>query len=69
MFQEYRKEIEWGGRQLVLETGKIARQADGWHVDVRLAPSRQRHVPALPELADILGAERKVEILHHLNAE
>ncbi len=29
MFQEYRKEIEWGGRTLVLESGKIARQADG----------------------------------------
>ena len=29
MFQEYRKEIDWGGRKLVLETGKIARQADG----------------------------------------
>jgi polyribonucleotide nucleotidyltransferase len=29
MFKEFRKEIEWGGRKLVLETGKIARQADG----------------------------------------
>ncbi|TVR95432.1 MAG: polyribonucleotide nucleotidyltransferase [Rhodospirillales bacterium] len=29
MFQEFRKELEWGGRPLVLETGKIARQADG----------------------------------------
>ncbi len=29
MFQEYRKEIQWGGRPLVFETGKIARQADG----------------------------------------
>ena len=29
MFNHYRKEIEWGGRRLVLETGKIARQADG----------------------------------------
>ena len=29
MFKHYRKEIEWGGRKLVLETGKIARQADG----------------------------------------
>ena len=29
MFQVFRKEIEWGGRKLVLETGKIARQADG----------------------------------------
>jgi polyribonucleotide nucleotidyltransferase len=29
MFQVYRKEIAWGGRKLVLETGKIARQADG----------------------------------------
>ncbi len=29
MFNYYRKEIDWGGRKLVLETGKIARQADG----------------------------------------
>jgi polyribonucleotide nucleotidyltransferase len=29
MFQAYRKELNWGGRPLVLETGKIARQADG----------------------------------------
>ena len=29
MFQVYRKELVWGGRRLVLETGKIARQADG----------------------------------------
>jgi polyribonucleotide nucleotidyltransferase len=29
MFQIFRKELMWGGRRLVLETGKIARQADG----------------------------------------
>jgi polyribonucleotide nucleotidyltransferase len=29
MFNYYRKELDWGGRKLVLETGKIARQADG----------------------------------------
>lgn len=29
MFKEFRKEIEWGGETLILETGKIARQADG----------------------------------------
>ncbi|OJX81847.1 polyribonucleotide nucleotidyltransferase [Magnetospirillum sp. 64-120] len=29
MFNVTRKEIMWGGRKLVLETGKIARQADG----------------------------------------
>jgi len=29
MFEVYRKEITWGGRLLTLETGKIARQADG----------------------------------------
>src|ERR1700728_802398 len=29
MFQVYRKELMWGGRRLTLETGKIARQADG----------------------------------------
>ncbi len=29
MFEIYRKELDWGGRRLVLETGKMARQADG----------------------------------------
>ena len=29
MFEEFRKEIDWGGRPLILESGKIARQADG----------------------------------------
>jgi len=29
MFNVYRKELMWGGRRLVLETGRIARQADG----------------------------------------
>ena len=29
MFKVFRKELEWGGRKLVLETGRVARQADG----------------------------------------
>jgi polyribonucleotide nucleotidyltransferase len=29
MFDIYRKEIEWGGRTLSFETGRVARQADG----------------------------------------
>ena len=29
MFEEFKKEIEWGGRTLTLETGRIARQANG----------------------------------------
>ena len=29
MFNIYRKELDWAGRKLVLETGRIARQADG----------------------------------------
>ncbi|GAB5468820.1 MAG: polyribonucleotide nucleotidyltransferase [Rhodospirillales bacterium] len=29
MFTVYKKEIEWGGRTLTLESGRIARQADG----------------------------------------
>ena len=28
-FKECRQEMDWGGRKLVLETGKIARQATG----------------------------------------
>ena len=29
MFKIFRKELDWGGTPLVLETGKVARQADG----------------------------------------
>jgi polyribonucleotide nucleotidyltransferase len=29
MFHVHREVIEWAGRKLVLETGKVARQADG----------------------------------------
>jgi len=29
MFNTHRKELNWGGRRLVLESGRIARQADG----------------------------------------
>ena len=29
MFEVFRKEVDWAGRKLVLETGKVARQADG----------------------------------------
>ena len=29
MFKVYRKEMEWGGQKLTLETGHVARQADG----------------------------------------
>ncbi len=29
MFNIHREELDWGGRKLILETGKIARQADG----------------------------------------
>jgi polyribonucleotide nucleotidyltransferase len=29
MFDIHRVQLDWGGRPLILETGKIARQADG----------------------------------------
>ena len=29
MFNIFRKELNWGGRKLTLETGRIARQAEG----------------------------------------
>ena len=29
MFEVVKKEIKWGGKTLTLETGRIARQADG----------------------------------------
>src|SRR5664280_1573795 len=32
MFDMHRVELDWGGRKLVLETGRVARQADGARV-------------------------------------
>ena len=29
MFKEFKKEIDFGGKKITLETGKVARQADG----------------------------------------
>ena len=29
MFEIHREELEWGGRPLILETGRVARQAEG----------------------------------------
>ena len=29
MFNIHKKEITWGGRKLIIETGHVARQADG----------------------------------------
>ena len=29
MFDIHRKEVDWAGRKLVLESGRMARQADG----------------------------------------
>ena len=29
MFDMHRVELDWGGRKLTLETGRVARQADG----------------------------------------
>ena len=39
MFNYFRKELDWGGRKLVLETGKIARQADGAVLAATATPS------------------------------
>ena len=29
MFKQFKEEINFGGKKLILETGKVARQADG----------------------------------------
>ena len=52
MFKEYRKEIEWAGRPLILETGKIARQADG---AVMATYGDTKVLCTVKELAEIKG--------------
>ena len=29
MFKQFKEEIDFGGKKIILETGKVARQADG----------------------------------------
>ena len=62
MFTISREEIDWGGRPLILETGRIARQADG---DARAHPL---HVGELLHERDGLGARRREEQVAALDA-
>ena len=63
MFKVSRKEIDWGGRKLVLETGKIARQADGAVLATTATPwcwppsCREKNAEARPGL---LPADRQL---------
>jgi polyribonucleotide nucleotidyltransferase len=65
MFDIKRKTIEWGGRTLTLETGRMARQADGavsrptatppcWPRDLR--PPAQARAGLLPAHGQLPGA-------------
>ena len=53
MFKIFRKELDWGGTPLVMETGKVARQADG-AVMVSLGGTSVL-VPPLPRTAPSPG--------------
>ena len=43
---------------------RIAGNADQRHIDLCLAPAGKRHVPSFPEIADVRGQNRPVEVLH-----
>ena len=36
MFKVFKKEVDFGGKKISLETGKVARQADGAIIVVKL---------------------------------
>src|SRR3974377_2257333 len=62
MFDIHRVELDWGGRKLTLETGRIARQADGaalaiyvgttWRATVVAAKQPREGVDFLPLTVD-----------------
>ena len=73
MFEIYRKELMWGGRRLVLETGKVAAErVESSRQPFRLNPmsSRERRIVhlALKDMPGIrtesigMGEERQVVI-------
>jgi len=64
MFEIFRKEVMWGGRRLILETGKIARQGrwrrhgDVWRDDGAGAPAVAK--PVGEAGAGFLPADRQL---------
>ncbi len=50
MFDINRVTLDWGGRKLVLETGKVARQADGAEPDAAPGPVPAALLAALDPL-------------------
>ena len=56
MFDIKRKTIEWGGKTLVLETGRIARQADGAVLATMPRQTRQKAIQVLASgIGELLG--------------
>jgi polyribonucleotide nucleotidyltransferase len=55
MFNVYRKEIMWGGKPLILETGRLARQADGavlvTYGETIVLCTAVAHKTAMPDMA------------------
>ena len=77
MFHVYRKELNWGGRRLMLETGKVARQADGavlWHGFTQMsvygdnAPIMQRYTLDVRAQQGAGDVEAWAEFLLHDNS-
>jgi len=62
MFDVQREVLDWGGRRLVLETGKVARQADGAVLATMATPrcSPPSSPPRHPSPASIHAAHREL---------
>ena len=54
MFKVFRKELDWAGRKLILETGKIARQADGEPDGDRDESAQRQQVEKAPHVTPLL---------------
>ena len=54
MFNTKTVSIEWGGQTLTLETGKVARQADG--AEASLWPARQKSAPPIARRGQVSDA-------------
>ena len=71
-FKVCRKEMEWGGRKLVLETGKIARQAEGavivtygeTEVIATVCAAKEALVVTTPHLSAVKDADRTARLLY-----
>src|SRR5450631_239654 len=66
---EGKKKPQVGSDLVVLEPFILHRSEEKSHVDVVAKPERKRDIPSRPEIANIVGKERAIEVFRGLHSK